>query len=580
MSPQCYYYSGMGLKKFFEIPTSKKAFLIIVSIGLLVFFNSLFNGFIGDDEGQILRNISVHSLSNIPKFFSGSTFFSSETQKLSGVYYKPILNTVFSIIYSFFGPSASIFHFFQISLHILNAFLLFLFFKHFLKQSLALILSLIFLIHPINSEAVFYISNMQEPLFFFFGILALYLLSKTRSNKDLILVGFLLFFSLLSKETGALFFIVSIMFAFFSNKKYFLPLLGIEVLLLFLYFLLRINAVGIYANPFNAPIAKIDLPNRLLNIPAMIFFYLKTFVFPLKLSASYHWIVKQANFDLFFLPLTAILLFTALFVYFAYIIFKKHKESYFVPYLFFGTWFILGLFFHLQIIPLDATVAERWFYFPLVGLLGMAGLFSEIFLSRTKGEWVLMVSLFLIFLLSIRTFIRSFDWRDNLRLATQDIKVSPESYALENLMAQGLIVQNRLEEAKVHVERSVKFYPYSTNYINLGYIYFSMGDYPKAKEAYLKALEFGDYYLTYEGLAAVSVLYGDPRESIEFVKSALKKFPQSARLWLDLALLNYKVGNISEAKILARKAYSLSQDAATVSFYREIVNETLDFNSK
>ncbi|MFZ5932987.1 MAG: tetratricopeptide repeat protein [Patescibacteria group bacterium] len=421
---------------------------------------------------------------------------------------------------------------------------------------------------------------MQEPLFFFFGILALYLLSKTRSNKDLILVGFLLFFSLLSKETGALFFIVSIMFAFFSNKKYFLPLLGIEVLLLFLYFLLRINAVGIYANPFNAPIAKIDLPNRLLNIPAMIFFYLKTFVFPLKLSASYHWIVKQANFDLFFLPLTAILLFTALFVYFAYIIFKKHKESYFVPYLFFGTWFILGLFFHLQIIPLDATVAERWFYFPLVGLLGMAGLFSEIFLSRTKGEWVLMVSLFLIFLLSIRTFIRSFDWRDNLRLATQDIKVSPESYALENLMAQGLIVQNRLEEAKVHVERSVKFYPYSTNYINLGYIYFSMGDYPKAKEAYLKALEFGDYYLTYEGLAAVSVLYGDPRESIEFVKSALKKFPQSARLWLDLALLNYKVGNISEAKILARKAYSLSQDAATVSFYREIVNETLDFNSK
>ncbi|KKQ98920.1 MAG: hypothetical protein UT24_C0031G0005 [Candidatus Woesebacteria bacterium GW2011_GWB1_39_12] len=560
------------IQNFFSSLTTKKAILIIVVLGAVVFFNGLFNNFVGDDEGQILNNTPVHSSKNIPKFFFGSTFYNSGTQKLTGVYYKPILNTVFSLTYSLVGPSAFSFHLFQISLHILNACLLFLLFKHFFKVPLALVLSLIFLVHPINSEAVFYISNTQEPLFFLFGILALYLLTKAKSIRDLIWVSLLLFFSLLSKETGALFFAVAIIFAFVFNRKYFLSLLGFLTPLVSLYFLLRINAIGIFTKPLNAPIAAIDLTDRLLNIPAILFFYLKTFVFPLNLASSYHWVVRQISFNQFFLPLTIVLLFAILLVFFAYTLFKRNKERCFESYLFFYAWFILGIFIHLQILPLDASVAERWFYFPIVGLLGMAGVYLETFLSKVNIERFLTISMIIILLLSARTFIRSFDWRDQLTLSTHDIKVSKEAYNLENGISYALIKQGRLIEAKTHAEKSIELYPYFTNYNNLGLINFGLGNYQEAKEAYLNALKFGDYYLIYENLSALVLVYGDANENILFIRSAIKKFPQNSRMWLYLAILQYRQNNIDAAKESIQKAYYYGKGPDIEYVYEKIMN--------
>lgn len=145
---------------FFTFLTTKKAIMLIIIAGILVFFNGISNSFVGDDEAQIIENRLVHSVRNIPSFFAGGTFYNGGAQQLVGVYYKPLLNTIFSFIYTFFGPNFLAFHFFQIILHIINVCILFLFLKHFFGKSLSLILSLIFLVHPINNESVFYISAL------------------------------------------------------------------------------------------------------------------------------------------------------------------------------------------------------------------------------------------------------------------------------------------------------------------------------------------------------------------------------------------------------------------------------------
>jgi tetratricopeptide (TPR) repeat protein len=560
--------------KFFTTLTNKKAFLIIFILGIIVFSNSIFNNFIGDDFFQIVNNIPVHSIKNIPTFFTGGTFYSGEAQRQVGVYYKPLLNIIFSLIYTIFGPSVYPFHLFQIFLHILNACLLFLFLKHFFKKPLSLILSLIFLVHPINSEAVFYISGTQEPLFFFFGILALLILSNSESKKYLLFSGVLLFLSLLSKETGILFFFVALVYTFIFNRKSFLALLGLSIAPVIFYFLLRTNAVGIFTAPSSSSIAKLTLLGRFLNMPAMMFFYIKTFLFPLNLAYFYQWVYKQASFSHFVSPLIIDFGFLVTLLYFAVIIFKRHLQRFFMIYTIFGLWFLIGLLFHLQILPLDLTVSERWFYFPVVGLVGMIGVLLEVFHFNFKNNWVLSIAILILVLLSVRTFIRSFDWRDEFKLDTHDVKVSKDSYALENGITVELTRRGQFEEAKQHAERSIQIFPHSFNYTNLGNVYFALGDYKKAREAYLKAIEFGDnYYGAYENLALLGLVSGDFHENIDFIEQAIKKFPQDAKLWLSLAILKYNNKDIDGAKTAIANAYTYDKNSETVYFYNQIMSD-------
>ncbi|MBI3282675.1 tetratricopeptide repeat protein [Candidatus Curtissbacteria bacterium] len=571
----------IDFKELFVPLTSLKAFFIIFIIGIIVFSNSLFNNFVGDDFSQIVRNQAIRSLDNIPLFFTGSTFYSGNA--LEGVYYKPLLTTFFSLISTTFGYNFFTFHFFQIALHILSTFILFLFLNHFFKKSLSLFLSIIFLVHPINSEAVFFISATQEPLFFLFGILALWTLIKTKSKKYLFIVSTLIFLSLLSKETGILFLILSVIYLLIFNRKHLLFFLGTSAPLIASYLLLRMNAISIHNKPA-VPIAELNLIERFINMPEMVFFYLETFIFPLDLAHSYHWAHKEISFDHFFVPLIIDLLVIAVMVYFAFIFYKKHF-NYFKPYIFFMMWFLFGVLLHLQIIPLDSTVAERWFYFPIVGVLGMTGILLENFKFNLRIRWNLVIAIVIILLFSTRTFFRSFDWRDQLTLSSHDVNVSKDSYILENQIGAILTEQGKFEEAKVHLERSISLYPSYSNYSNLGVFYARTGDYQKAREAYLEALKFRDYLVAYESLGLLSLANENHEENIDFLKSSLQKYPQSAKLWFYLAIQEYKLNRVDDAKNSISKAYQYSETPEIDSAYQRIMknlplNVTLDLKEK
>lgn len=562
---------AFSLKSLFVPLTTLKAIHIIAIVGFLVFGNAIFNDFVGDDTPQIIDNIYVHSLRNIPNFLTGSTFYSGSTQS-AGVYYKPFLSTYFSIIYTFFGPNYIALHFFQILLHIVNACIIFLFFKHFFRKSVSLILALVFLVHPINSESVFYISAAQEVLFFFFGMLALWILINFRSKKSTILASMCLFFSLLSKETGVLFIGISILYLLFFNKNRLYVVFGFLVPAIAAYTFLRIHAVGILTKSMAAPIDHLNLLERSFNMPEIFFFYIKTFIFPLNLASSYQWAYAYISYNHFFLPLIFDFLFIVVIASFAALFYKKDLYKYFKTYIFFASWFLLGMLFHLQLIPLDVTAAERWFYFPIVGLLGMMGVFLGIFNSHIEKKWIFTVVGILLLLLSARTIVRSFDWRNDFTLASRDIKVSPDAYDLEAIISNELIKQGKFKEAKIHAEQSVRLYPYLTTYNILGLVYLGLGDYKKAKEAYLNALKFGDYYITYENLAGLTLITGDPNKNIHFIKSSLKKFPQDAKLWLFLAILEYKNNDIENAKAAITQAYSYDQNPQVTYVYNTLMN--------
>src|SRR5262249_41694443 len=152
----------------------------------------------------------IHTLSRITNLF---------INQLSGfdanLFYRPFPFIFYTFIYSFSGINTFYYHLLQLFFHISNTVLILFIVKRFLKLRIAFILSLIYLIHPINQESVIYISAMPETLFVFFGLIALFFLQKKSTNTiDIVFANIALLLSLFSKETGVLFIIMAITYVY------------------------------------------------------------------------------------------------------------------------------------------------------------------------------------------------------------------------------------------------------------------------------------------------------------------------------------------------------------------------------
>lgn len=537
----------------------KHFILIILVVGFVVYFLSLFGNFLWDDEEQVVNNALVHSISNIPDLFAGSTFNTGGAGGLAGMYYKPMMSVVFAVIYTVFGANSFFFHLLQVLIHLANTILVFFLFEHFfsrqwiqtdtkadLNRWLSGGLSLLFLVHPINSEAVVYISALQDVLFLFFGLLALLVvtrekelikpLNKLRLNPYLV-SSLLLSLSLLSKETGFVCVAILIIYLFLfkkeSIKKYFLYVFIFSCI----YFILRfaVARVGLSKEGIS-PIMRVTLGERLISIPQIIFFYLKTFVWPKDLAIALHWVVSEASFSNFYLPLIFDLLFFSTIIGYSALLYRK-RSPYFKIFLFFLLWFVSGLGIHLQIVPLDMTVAERWFYLPMVGLLGMiCVIVLELcefgLMSKTRFEIFRFVGLVLLVFLSLMTFNRTLDWADGLTLFSHDVQLNPDAFDLQNNLGVELYRVERIDEAKFHFEKSTVLAPYWwTNWNNLGAVYEQEGDFEKAEEYYQNAINNGEYYLAYENYALILIKQERLEDAKAFLETdALLKFPYNERL--------------------------------------------------
>ncbi|MCL5409779.1 MAG: hypothetical protein M1607_02895 [Patescibacteria group bacterium] len=565
---------------------NKKIGLIIFLVGLLVYSNSLFNSFLWDDEEQVVNNPYVHSLTNIPLLFLGSTF-NSGGAGLSGLYYKPILSFSYLLSYVVFSSNAWGFHILQVIIHLTNATLVFLFVNKFLKRWTAFLLAIIFLVHPMNVEAVSYIAALQEPLFFFFGLLALnYIIQRPINLKNLTVTGLLLLMSLLSKESGILFVII-IPIAYLlrsrtrTNWQKILLSCGPSLLSTAIYLFLRLIVAKIgFGNTGPSPIMNASLTERLTTMPAIILFYIKGFFFPLNLAIAQHWVIRQINFRDFILPAILDLLFLCGLLLIGLFI-KKRQPTHFRFYLFFLTWFLVGLGMHMQIIPLDMTVAERWFYFPIVGLLGILGLFfQEIKYSKQMENYLIIAVVIVISLLTTRSFIRNFNWKDGLTLYGHDIATSTNSFDLQNNLGVEQYRHGMTEQAAVHFEKSVQLAPHWwTNWNNLGVIYEQHQQYDLAAQSYQHAIDNGHYYLGYENLARLKIHHESTESAETFIDSSLKVLPQNSKLWLFKAITSYLLGDKQTALMAAHNSYALNPSQESSYLYNQILqDQPLDLN--
>ncbi len=254
--------------------------------------------------------------------------------------------------------------------------------------------------------------------------------------------------------------------------------------------------------------------------------------------------------------------------------------------MYFFLWFILGMEMSMQFFPLDMTVADRWFSFPMIGLLGMIGIMMQTIhlpYGKLNKNVLLLIGIILITVLSLRTMVRNSQWVDNMTLYTHDSKII-DNYMIESNLGVMYQWQSDFPQALVHYQKSVALFPIVENVSNLANVYILLGDKTNArkyiyqlllvpyqtKEMYAKQLIFGSSLL---------INNDSPGVAKDFVTKALQKDPTSAALWAYLAISEYRLGNDSIALQHAKKATQYSNAPAYSELLRMIQNhETLPKN--
>jgi len=561
------------LKNYFVPFTTTKAIHWIVIIGLIVYVNSLFNGFVWDDFSQLINNIPSHSLLNIPQFFSDH----------SNTYYRPFATVILAGMYMLFGTTAFWYHLGQLLLHIVNAVFIFVLFKKFFKQAYSFILACIFLIHPMNVESVAYISSLQAVLSLLMGLSALLIVSykKQRSLSIYFLLSLLLLLSMLSKETGILFCILTPLLMAFSKKLHYekreYMFVSISIVLSVFFYVYLTFFYGNIPKGIQlispVPIANASLYIKFLTLPKILFYYLLTFIYPAHLAVSQQWLVRNISIEEFYIPLFAdVLFFIGLLLIGIYLWKTKSRDMY----IFFLLWFLFSWGMVLQIIPLEMTVADRWFYLPMIGLLGVLGsLITNIKVNNTLfKQYGICFFVIILILFSFRTMVRLPNWNNNLTLFTHDEQVSTVSYDIEDQLANQYLLASEYDQARPHIIRSIQLAPkYWENWNNLGVYYEGKGQINKSIEALSQAVNNNpNYYNGYINLASIYFHYTPPHEAQTKIDNILMKYPNDPELLLYSAILAYEVKDIASARESITKVYKYDQSPEVTSVYDIIMN--------
>jgi hypothetical protein len=385
----------------------------LICLGFATFNNILHNEFVSDDIPQIVNPAIIHSpINSIRLFFTSIPNLASPNAWWS-FHYRGVMFALYSIIYFFGHGQPELFHVIQLVIHTFNAVLLFYFYKHWVNRSVAFLLATIFLIHPVNQETVAAIANLQDTLFFCFGMVALLICTKEKlAWRQIITAQSLLLLSLLSKETGVVFFVLLILFVAIRKKSSVSRVTLSSGVTLFLYCCIRIIASQQYFVQMRQhEIIHLTLLQKTTTIPILFSYYLQQLFFP-----DMTILTSETKLSALAIPVSNGLLWTCLFLLVlivTIVIVHRQQNRFMKIYIFFIAWFVTSICLHLQFIPLEAFAAKRWLYLPSAGLLGAIGILLQM---TMKKPYIFRMSLIIGAILCLvwmrQTFVMNTHWQN------------------------------------------------------------------------------------------------------------------------------------------------------------------------
>ena len=578
--------------------------LILVAVGFSLYAVNLNNKLFWDDDDWIINNPAVHSLSweNVKFWFTHNT--------LAGIgmksnYYRPFLFFTFAVNYVIDGIKPFGYHLLSNLIHIGNTILVFsILYSVFKRRLVAFLTALFFLIHPLQTEAVTYVSGRGDSLVVLFMLLSLlfFLKSYSTPSQDVkwkrgILLGFSLgslILALLSRETAIIFplllmvFYIAFLYPVKSPVKFSLKefhggtprelfdgvngerfLRSLKTVLVkalpyfavvFTYGILRLTVLN-FKNVLNF----YDQPNIYSShLYVRIFTFLKTLLVYFKLLIVPTGLHMERGMDpqlsLWNWPVLLggliILGLIFLLVYF----YRKNSNSLnpkphtlnpFSVWFFGVGWFFVALAPVSGITPINALIYEHWLYLPMIGFWFIAAFYLEKIFAffkqrkQTIGYWLLAIGCvgFLSFF-AAQSVKRNILWGNPIPFYEDILKYEPDSVRINNNIGNMYYNEGNIAKAEEHYRKAVAeedIFPQP--HFNLGSILQAKGDIFGAVQEYKKAIELDPgFYYAYQNLVALYAKQGDLTLAAENIEKLKQLRPNDARILYNTALIYATMG--------------------------------------
>jgi protein O-mannosyl-transferase len=478
-----------------------KKHIIVVGVVLAVlatYAPSLWNGFVWDDTALILRDPLIRSWRLMGEGFNHFLFVDATASD----FYRPLQRLTYTLEYAAFLFRPGPYHLTSILLHGAAAVALLFFAEELLQifgiearrsRWMASIATLVWAIHPVQSAAVVYVSGRADPLAATFGFFGCYLVLRSlRANSRgalvcLIAGGGLFVLSALSKETGLIFPVLVIALLLLSKKRSAAwKTAVVATFVSAIYLSLRLPAEH---NPAPVLRAPASLAMRPIVVARAFAEYAGLIVLPINLHmdrqtdaassgpndpsmSRFAWRELQT--------LLGVLLIAAA-VYWALRARKRNPPV-----------FALLILAGLSYLPvsgawaLNASVAEHWLYLPSTFLFLGAAVGDLLETQPARRSALRGVSVALacwVALLCTRTFIRTFDWKDQRTFLQRTIASGGDSARMLINLGGLELSEGHLDLAKKNLETALRKEPDQPfAVINLAVVALKQSDFKTARQ--------------------------------------------------------------------------------------------------
>lgn len=566
---------GSTSQERWRISSRLGAILLLVVVTGAIYYNSLHNEFLFDDLETIVEAQSVGGPGQLAQIFSLLRGNPS---------YRPIRSASYAFDYALSGLDPWAYHVSNVTYHALSAIFVFLIAQTLFDRMLpALLTALLFAVHPIQTDAVTYLSGRRDVLSGLFVLAGFYaFLRYQRTSRPVYLILVLLAYPLafFSKESGIILPLLCFSYDLISRigvkpargglpsfreigegawtalrgaRLFYLPFLFLAgALAFYILFLVRGTWVRTYYGG--------SLWFTGLTMARVFLHYVKLLLLPLQLNADYSYnafpvTTSWADADAWLAVLILVVF------GFGLLSILRSRPLVAVG----GTWFFIALLPVSQIIPHHEMMAEHFLYIPSVGFFLMVAALVHPLMDRPRFTPALYAAgALILFLLSLRTVWRNADWRDELTLWSKTVQVAPQVARARNNLGAVYLRRGQLTRAEEELETAVRIEPdLAIAHGNLGKIYLDRDDLARAERELQTAIRLKeDEAVPHLWLGGVFMRMGRLPEAEQQFQAALAQPPYDAYAQNNLGVLFARAGRLAEAESAFQAALTRMPDLA------------------